>query len=223
MERVENNTSEVIAAEAAAEVFSRWEIPTVCAPQARTSGRGGARGLPTADGVEELQRQAREEAFDLGRREGLEQGRREIRAQVARVEAIIQSLARPLERMDDRLMEEIAALALAIARHLVRREIKADPGQIMAVVRQAAGALPSSSRRVRLYVSPQDAAIVREHLTALPERDGAWQLIEDPALERGGCRIETEHSRIDASVERRLAAIAAEILGGDREGDGDAV
>ena len=204
--------SDVIAAAAAADICERWEIPQVSA---------GSRPLPTAGRIEDLQRQAHQEAFEQGRREGIEKGRQQIQAQVARLESIVRCLARPLEQLDERVMEEVAALAPAIARRLVRRELKADPAQIMAVVQQAAAVLPGASRRVRLFVNPEDAAIVKEHMTALPDHSGAWQLIEDPALMRGGCRIETEHSRIDASVERRLAAIAAEILGGDRAGDGE--
>lgn len=216
---MQKSTSEVITAAAAADVCERWEIPEV-ASGPRGSG-AGSRALPTAGRIEDLQRQAHQEAFEQGRREGLEKGRQQVQERVARLESMMRGLARPLEQLDERVMEEIAALAVAIARRLIRREIKADPGQIMAVIQQAAAVLPASSRRIRLLVNPEDAAIVKEHLSALPDHSGAWQLIEDPALMRGGCRIETEHSRIDASVERRLAAITAEIIGGERVGDGE--
>ena len=33
----------------------------------------------------------------------------------------------------------------------------------------------------------------------------AWRILEDDALQPGGCRVETEQSRIDASVETRMA------------------
>ncbi|RMG30702.1 MAG: flagellar assembly protein FliH, partial [Gammaproteobacteria bacterium] len=51
------------------------------------------------------------------------------------------------------------------------------------------------------------------------ERD--WKLVEDPTLSRGGCRVETESSRIDATVEQRLHAVLARFLGGERQGDPD--
>ena len=210
------NTSDVIDATAAAENCERWEFPDVLTTQQR-AGTKSPRLAATAGRVEELQRQAQREASEVGRREGIEKGKQQVQAQVARLESIMRSLARPLEQFDGRTMEEIAALAIAIARHIVRREIRAEPGEIMAVIQQAAAVLPASSRRMRLYLNSEDAAFVRDHMTALP--DAAWQVIEDPALARGGCRVESEHSRIDASIERRLAAIAADILGGEREGD----
>jgi len=44
-------------------------------------------------------------------------------------------------------------------------------------------------------------------------------VVEDPALTPGGCNIETEHSRIDATVESRLAAVIAQVMGGERSAD----
>lgn len=212
---MEKNTFKVISgAESAACV--PWQAPEVAG-----AGAAAHAALPTAARIEEIQRQAYEEAYALGRREGLEQGRRQAQAQGERLDAILGLLAEPLRELDERVVEEVTGLALAIARHLVRRELRTDPGQIVAVVQQAASVLPVAARRVRVVLHPEDAATVREALSAAgrPERGGAWQIVEDPAMMRGGCRVETEHSRVDASVEKRLAAIAAELLGGERERD----
>ncbi|MDQ7014938.1 MAG: FliH/SctL family protein [Gammaproteobacteria bacterium] len=39
-------------------------------------------------------------------------------------------------------------------------------------------------------------------------------------LTRGGCKIFTETSKIDATLEARLTALSASLLGGVREADG---
>ncbi|MOA05705.1 flagellar assembly protein H [compost metagenome] len=39
-----------------------------------------------------------------------------------------------------------------------------------------------------------------------------WRIVEDEALLPGGCRVETEHSRIDATVETRIAQATAQLL-----------
>ncbi len=224
MARVEKNSYKVISSgpESAAECRP-WVIPEVTAPGSRAGGHADAGGIMlTAGRIEEIQCQARQEAFDLGRKEGLEQGKADASAQADRLLAIMRLLAAPLEEIDERVVEEVTQLALAIARHVIRREIKMDPRQILGVVQQAAEALPVSARRVRLLLNPEDAHIVREIMNLSSERNGGWELIEDPAISRGGCRVETESSRIDATIEKRLAAIAAELLGGDRERDHDA-
>jgi flagellar assembly protein FliH len=131
-------------------------------------------------------------------------------------------LSRPLHQLDDEVIRELTSLALTVARHVIRRELRADPGQVIAVVQRAASILPVASRNIRLFVNPADAEILRGGLSTLQGEQSAWQVLEDPGLARGGCRIETENSRIDASIERQIAAIAVELLGGEREEDSGA-
>jgi flagellar assembly protein FliH len=219
---VEKNTCKVISGDTPAAECRPWAIPEVAIAGLRAGGERDAGGVMlTAGRIEELQQQARQEAFELGRREGLERGRAEAAGEVERLGSILKLLEAPLQALDERLVEEVTALAVAIARHVVRREIRSDPGQIVGVVRQAAGILPVAARRVRLYLNPEDATTVRETMKLSPGHDGTWELIEDPAISRGGCRVETESSRIDATIEKRLATIAAGMLGGDRERDHD--
>ncbi|MDH5592757.1 MAG: flagellar assembly protein FliH, partial [Gammaproteobacteria bacterium] len=50
--------------------------------------------------------------------------------------------------------------------------------------------------------------------------DGAsWQWVEDPLLTRGGCRLETADTLIDATVEARLESVVNKMLGGERSDD----
>jgi flagellar assembly protein FliH len=57
---------------------------------------------------------------------------------------------------------------------------------------------------VRLYINPQDF----EQVKALRERhEETWRIVEDESLLPGGCRVETEHSRIDATVETRVKQV----------------
>jgi len=62
---------------------------------------------------------------------------------------------------------------------------------------------------VRLYVNPQDF----EQAKALRERhEETWRIVEDDTLLPGGCRVETEHSRIDASIETRVTQVMAKLF-----------
>ncbi len=193
-----------------------WQVPEVDVCDQR-----GARvaGLPTAGGLERLQKQVYEEGYAQGREEGRAAGREEIAACAARLDALLGALARPFEELDEQVEQELVRLALAIAQQLVRREIKADPGQIVAIVRDALAVLPVSARGVRLHLHPEDAQLVNEVLS-VGDAQRPWQIVEDPVLARGGCRVVSESSRIDASLEARLAALAAAVLGGEREDDG---
>ena len=196
------------------EGIENWSLPEVS-----VAGRREPTARPlTASQIEDLQQQAREEAFQQGRQEGLEAGKKEIRARVRELESLMQTLARPLEQLDSQIENELVHLALAVARQLVRRELKTDPGQVLSVVREAMAALPLAARNVRLHLHPEDATLVREML-ALGDNERGWQIVEDPVLSRGGCKISSDTSQIDASVERRLHTVIANVLGGQRETD----
>jgi flagellar assembly protein FliH len=191
--------------------------------------------MPTAAEIELMQKQAYEEAAEQGRKDGWVQGHRdgfnagheqgqtagqaEIAALVGRLDQIMSCLEAPLCDLDEQVVQEMTALSIAVARQLIRRELKTDPGQIVAVVREALAALPSASRKVSLYLHPEDADLVR-HALSLDDGRQRWKLVEDPLLNRGGCRVVTETSNIDASVDKRMAAVIAKLLGGDREEDG---
>jgi len=196
--------------------YERWELPDV--------GRGAAHGgnarpsLMTAKEIERIHAQAHEEGFSLGRREGLEKGRAMAEEQLARLKNICDQLHAPLQALDHQVVEELTGLAVVIAQHIIRREIKADPGQIVATIEQAVSELPVASRGVRLHLNPDDSVLVKELLAEKIDSAG-WEIVDDPLLSRGGCKVATETSRIDASIERRLMQVVTELLGGEREED----
>jgi len=175
--------------------------------------------MPTVGGIADLQAEAHQEAFALGLAEGREAGRAEVRAQVERLAAMIHELARPFEVQDAEVERELLTLAMALARQIVRRELKSDPTQIIGIIREAIAALPVAAREVRVHLHPEDGAVVREHL-APTDAERAWVMVEDPVMARGGCRITTATSRIDARLETRLAALLSELMGDERHAVG---
>jgi len=200
--------------------YERWELPNV--------GGESEEKLPapvTAEEIEAIQQQAREEGFAEGREAGfaagVEEARELMEARLAQFDAVLATLTAPLEDLDEQVVDQIASLAMAVARHLVRRELRTDPGQVVAVVREALAALPVGARKVCVTLHPDDAALVREVLAVHEDDEDAlrWKIVEDPLLTRGGCKVEAEDSRIDASVEKRLNQIIVTVLGGDRADD----
>jgi flagellar assembly protein FliH len=189
-----------------------WTAPEV-------AGAGAARKMATVGGLVDLQAEAHKEAFEQGLAEGRAAGRAEVRAQVERLSGMFYDLAKPFELLDTEVERELLALAMALARQIVRRELKTDPTQIIGIIREAIAALPVAARDVRVHLHPEDAAVVRDNL-APTESERAWMIVEDPVMARGGCQINTSTSRIDARLETRLAAILSELLGTERQSAG---
>jgi flagellar assembly protein FliH len=203
----------------------RWEAPSIQKPTAREMAKQEKeqkeiehQRMLTAESIEKLQQQAYEEARAEGFQKGFDDGAKEIQQCVAYLEAVLNKLNQPLTDLDEEVIEQMVSLSTSIARQLVRRELKIDPGQVVAVVRETISSLPVAARNIRVFLNPEDAMIVRDAL-AVSSGEQRWEIVEEPVMSRGGCKVVTDSSRIDASMESRLTAIAASLLGGERKND----
>ena len=231
----EGGLSRLIPKEVLEEV-ENWQAPDVTDPNAfKKKEEEPEEDLPkppTVEEIEAIQKEAFEEGYNAGLEEGRVAGQAEFDARIAETEAerarlfekggelevLMHALTHPFEEMDEQVEKEVARLAMLVARHVVRRELHLDPGQVVAAVREAASALPVASRNVRLLLHPEDAVVVREALS-LHEGKNAWEIVEDPRVSRGGCEVVGEDSRIDATVETRLQAVITSVLGDQRADD----
>ncbi len=195
----------------------RWQLPEVSGPVVELADARRRND-------NEL-RQAQQQAEMRGYQAGMERAEAELRARsaaiderVQRLDSLLALIARPLESLDAEVERELVELALAVGKQLARRELRTEPTQIIAIVRESLAQLPLAAREVRVHLHPEDAQTVRERLAA-GGGERAWTLIEDPTMTRGGCLVQSEASRIDARLESRIAAIAANALGDERVGD----
>lgn len=202
---------------AAGATIERWRPPEVAGPIIGRSLEDRATAA-----AEESVRRTLKDAETRGYEAGMARARTETSAQLAalgervkRLDAVLHLLSRPLEQLDDDIEGELAQLALSIGKQLARRELRIEPAQVIAILRESLALLPAAAREVRVHLHPDDAATVREHLTT-PGTERAWTMVEDPTLSRGGCVIHSQSSRIDARLEARIAAVAASALGDER-------
>ncbi|MDH5184074.1 MAG: flagellar assembly protein FliH [Gammaproteobacteria bacterium] len=129
---------------------------------------------------------------------------------------LLEGLTHPLEELDETVEEQLLHLTISVARQLVRRELKTDPGEIVAIIREALAMLPVGKREIQIYLNAEDMQIVKSSFSLADDDQRTWQLLEDPTISRGGCRLVSNDSQIDASVEKRLTAVATKLLGGER-------
>lgn len=168
---------------------------------------GGGQAAPAAD----LERM-REQAY----REGVEAGRREAGAQLAQqrdeLRALIQGVNELLENMEQRLATEVLSISLELAKLIVRAGVRVKPELVLSVVQDAIASLPGAGEPVTLLLNPADAALLRElargdaALAALP-----WKIVEDPHIERGGCKLETPSTEVDGTLETRWRRVIANL------------
>lgn len=169
-------------------------------------------------GLQQGREQGRQEGFQAGHQQGYQEGQHLLQQQAADLNRLLECLNEPIKQMDQAIESELVQLALAVAGQIIRREIKLHPDEIIAVVRDAINVLPLASQNITLSLHPEDAELVRTILN-LDEAQPSWRLVENPLLTRGGCTVETETSTVDATLEKRLAAVIANVMGGERQRD----
>ena len=192
--------------------FPRWEMPNV-GDGNLPNRRKDDPPPPTVSELEALQQQAREEGYAAGHAEGLAAARQQMQQKMARFDALCEAAARPLQSFDDRTEQELARLAIVMARRVIARELQLSPDLIARAMRQAADALPAATRELRVRLHPDDLDLLNE----MGAIEGHWTTHADASLTRGGCQLESERSRLDATVEARLAAVIDAVLGDDAD------
>lgn len=201
----------------------RWQAPPV-ADGAAARRPGVERAPLTAERLAEIEALARQQGLAQGHAEGLQAGRREglaeVRRQAERLQALLDGMTPQVAVLDDALLAQLADLVAVAVRQFVRRELALQPGEVVRVLRECVAALPASEGRLRVHLHPADAELVREALH-VDQFERAWSIVEDLNLQRGGCRLDTETSSVDATVETRLNVLLARLLGDTRRSDDD--
>ena len=187
--------------------YQRWELASFDPPAPAPQPAGVK--LPTAEEVEHIHQQAYQEGFAAGMRDGRAQGE----AFSLHMKDLLAELEGSLLRFEQAMAGDILELSLEIARQLVRQAIRTDPEMILTVVREAIESMPQLTEHPVLILNSEDANIVRQML-AYEYQESVWRVVEDPGMARGGCRVETSESEIDATLEGRWKRIV-EALGSD--------
>ena len=171
--------------------------------------------LPTATDIERMHNEAHEQGYSAGYAEGLA----EAQDITARMAEILQSLNQAVEGIEQHVAEQLLATALEIAHQVLRQSLQVKPELLLPVVREAVAALQLSSGHPALLAHPDDAALIRAHMGEHLAHNN-WRIIENPALTRGGCRVELGASEVDATLETRWKRVV-ETIGANRDWLGD--
>lgn len=180
--------------------------------------------------AEQIKRDAHAQALVEGRTEGLaqglEQGRQQGRDQAladhrqqltdlaATLTAAVQDLDAARLQLDAEAKTAVVRLAIAIAERVTKRQGALDPQVAVANVDEALR-LVVHGADVRIAVHPAQQGMLAE---VLPRIQAKWpalkhvDLVADPTLAPGGCRIFSGAGHVDADLDLQLTRIANELL-----------
>lgn len=196
--------------------YERWEMASF--PDRRQTStdvhiKKNAAGSP--EQIALVMENARKEGYVTGMRAGyaagLEQGAEAVAAQAQKMLALATAFSAALEQADEAIAKHLVALAMDIAKVMLKTTLKAQPERILDLVKTTIHELPASQQHVTFFLHPEDATIVKE-LAAADIAKGGWRIATDQRIERGGCRVETASNQVDATMSARWKRIA-EALG----------
>lgn len=176
-----------------------------------------------ATASQEGHKQGFEAGMVQGHAEGVARGIEESRAhhdeQLTQLAALWTDQLDAFERQRDSMLAlartQVIELAAAIARRVVRRMVRIDPGIVLNQLEAALSSVTESTRLV-IAVHPDEAETVRGELPGLIERFARCehaQIVTDPTLEPGSCVARTVSGGvIDASLPTQINRIIETLL-----------
>jgi flagellar biosynthesis/type III secretory pathway protein FliH len=206
-----SNAPRAVKSDATRAVPVSW-APTELAgtPAARSRMTRGAEHDSSMVSAAELER-AVQDAYQRGYTEGLRAGESaeggRLRHAMAALQDALTSVQEGAERWVGNAEENLAALAVGVARQIVGRELTTDPEIVTELVRRAMADFPiGQPLTVRLH--PSDLHAVSAAIA--PSNDGSLGLrnevtwIGDGRIAPGGCFIEGRERIVDGRVDTAL-------------------
>lgn len=190
--------------------YERWELPNfdMAQPGVRhftpSTLPAGRKGLPTAAQLDQLHQQAHDEGYQAGYAAGIQAAAQETQ----RLAGLVQSLQQSLQQVDQQIAQELLTIALEVSRQMLQQTLQVKPELIIDVINAAIANLPQFNQGAHLVMHPDDAALVREMMGEQLSHSG-WKIFENATIARGGLRVETAHSQIDATLATRWQHITA--------------
>jgi len=173
--------------------------------------------------------EARQEAARLkqqaeaeGRREGMAAVERIVAEQLGRqlatlrpaLEQAVQEIRQAKQEWLHQWEKGAVRLATAIAARVMRRELSHAPDVPVTLVREALE-LAAGNAELKIRLNPADHAALASQIQALVAELAPLaetELLADPRITPGGCRVETRFGVIDQQFESQLARIEEELV-----------
>ena len=151
-------------------------------------------------------KQAREEGYDDGYRDGKTQAQEDTVELIEQGETILQEARRKRNALVSGLNQDFVSLLEQLAGRVVREYLELDEEVVLRTVRDAVDQV-RDQQQVTIVLHPQELEIVQPAVDEFVESHPSLErvtLVEDDRLEQGGCRIRTDYGDIEATVHGQI-------------------
>lgn len=173
--------------------------------------------------AQEIEREAYEQGYAQGLKDGTEFGRKSMDVTREQMERLFGELQALPSRVLQDYRNWLVASCLAISKHVIQRELRTRPQALLKLIQNLLAEV-ETTQSVTLTLHPKDLDMLIRHADFAAQTEGAASALvvkTDPGLERGGCRIETDIQLIDGGIDTQLAQIEQALKTGGAAGSGD--
>jgi len=161
--------------------------------------------------MERSAQDAHSAGYEAGRLDGELAEATRLRNAVAATEQALDTIRASEAKWQECVNENIAALAITVARHIVGRELRTDAASVADLVKRALAEFPID-QPMRVRVNPHDLSLLShptptggEPVPIAPNRDVRW--LADSRIQPGGCVVEGRERIVDGRVDTALERI----------------
>ena len=161
---------------------------------------------------------ALQESHQVGYVAGMAQGRAQAKAELQQqmadflenqakeaaqhFSALFDATQSQLAQAQQAMAQGVLELSIELARQVLRQELSVNPNVLLPVIREALDMLGVEHRSAVVRMHPADQEVF-SGLMASEFADMALTLRADPALQPGGCVVESAGMVVDASLQKR--------------------
>lgn len=185
----------------------KWEFPKVNQVAQPSVQSPDSLGSATQSKLSKLKQQAYEEGYASGAQQAASEQQMTNQTLSEKLEvltAILIQLESPLAHEREVVTSRLTEMVISLAKKLTGHAIDQSPEIIETLVKTLLKELPMSSSQVQCYLNPQDLSLLNDDFVQALGADSKVTFVPDTELTRGGCRIFSGYTELDASLESRL-------------------
>lgn len=152
---------------------------------------------------ERIEQEAYEKGLARGEEEGRDAGKKEFDEKISQALQLISSFTQERARVGKQYEEDLLTLIKTMVDRLVYHEVSVNSLVIQACLRKTMEYVVEDST-VMVHLHDDDFQRIKERSLEDPtllEGTNRVELIEDPLISQGGCRLQTDFGEIDATLE----------------------
>lgn len=158
--------------------------------------------------------EAHQEGFEQGHSQGYDNGVQEVNRLIERMHKILESVMQRREEILQETESQIVELVILMTRKVIKLLSENQKNVIMANTLAALKKVRTRGK-VTLRVNLEEIKLTSEHIKEFIQHVENVQgitLLEDSAVEKGGCIVETDFGAIDARISSQLTELENKIL-----------